>query len=246
MARRRIGFDRSAYAFAVAARLTNATQIRAVNGLTIGTKFDGIWPLIQCLYPFVGGDAVRHSWNAKNVETNRITWTAATHDSNGVTLGAGANSTGYTLLDNSPYIGIYITGGAAVNGADFFTAAGTVARVNFYSNFGGVSYSDLGNATTGRLTSNTLTTTNRYAATTRINGISHIFRNGTSVASGATSAPAITPAPVVSIGATFDSAAGRRTALCVITDSLTTAQHTLLYGHIQTSQEVLGRAVAPQ
>jgi hypothetical protein len=246
MARRRIGFDRSAYAFAVAARLTAATQIRAVNALTIGTKFDGLWPLIQCLYPFVGGDAARHSWNAKNVAANRITWTAATHDSNGVTLGAGANSTGYTLPNNSPYLGTYITGGANVNGADFFTAAGAVPRVNFYSNFTGISYSDLGNVTTGRITSGSLTTTNRYAATTRINGISHIFRNGASVASGATSAPAIVPAPVVSIGgASIDIVTGRRTALCVIADSLTPAQHTLLYGRIQTFQEALGRAVAP-
>jgi hypothetical protein len=246
MARRRIGFDRSAYAFAVAARLTDATQIRAVNGLTIGTKFDGLWPLIQCLYPFVGGDAARHSWNAKNVATNRITWVAATHNSNGVTLGAGGNSTGYAPPNNNPYLGTYITGGAGGTGADFFADGSAGLRIYFYTNFGGTSYSDLGNASTGRITSNTLTTTNRYSATTRINGTSHIFRNGASVASGNTTAPETNPRPLLSLGGPVaDGATGRRTALCVIADSLTPAQHTLLYGHIQAYQTALGRAVAP-
>jgi hypothetical protein len=244
MARRRIGFDRSAYAFAVAARLADATQIRAVNGLTIGTKFDGLWPLIQCLYPFVGGDAVRHSWNAKNVATNRITWAAATHDSNGVTLGLGVNTTGYTLPNNSPYLGTYITGGAGLVGSDFYT--GFSPRVNF-SVFNGVTHSDLGDFNTGRLSTSLRVNANRYAATTRSSGISYIFDNASISVSGATSSANMPTNRIMRLSNTdADGVNGRRTALCVIAQSLTPAQHTLLYDRIQTFQEALGRAVAPQ
>jgi hypothetical protein len=230
--------------FIQTAQLTRWRHAEIVNDLITGLYLDNLWSLTRVLYPFIGGNALSHSINAKNPLQHQITWVAVTHGSNGVTLGTGSNSTGYTLPDNNSYLGTYITDGANVNGADFFTAVGAVPRVNFYSNFDGVAYSDLGNTTTGRATSGTLTTTNRYAATTRISGISHIFRNGASVASGATSAPVITPAPVVAInGTSFDAAVGRRTALCVIADSLTPAQHTLLYNRIQLFQTALGRAV---
>ena len=99
MARRRIGFDRSAYAFAVAARLADATQIRAVNALTIGTKFDGIWPLVQVLYPFAGGTASAHSLNLKNTGANRITWFGSLVHSVAGVKGDGATGYGSTAIN---------------------------------------------------------------------------------------------------------------------------------------------------
>lgn len=228
--------------FIQTAQLTRWRHAEIVNDLIVGLYVANLWSLIQVLYPFIGGTALSHSVNAKNALQHQITWVAATHSSNGVTLGNQASSTNYSITNNSPYLGTYITGGATVNGADFFT--GNTPRVNFYSNFAGISYSDLGDATGGRLTTSTGTTVNRYAATTRNGGLSYIFSNATTVASGVTSSAGMPLNHVMRFSDTGgDNAAGRRTALCVIADSLTPAQHVLLYNLIQAYQTALGRNV---
>jgi hypothetical protein len=154
MARRRIGFDRSAYAFAVGARLTDSTQIRAVNALTIGTKFDGIWPLVQVLYPFAGGTASAHSLNLKNTETNRITWFGGlTHTALGV-QGNGINGYGLTGLSlDSIGVSFHVTvayASQAGNTPLFGSAtAASMTGCNYYPTHGAGVFVRMGNQAAG-------------------------------------------------------------------------------------------------
>lgn len=229
--------------FAQVAQLQRWRHIAITNNLVTGLKTDDIWSLLTALYPFVGGTASAHSINLKNSGQYQITWNGVVlHDSGGVVLSNQGSITGITLPGNSPYYGTYIIGGAALNGADFYT--GFSPRENFYANFDGVTYSDLGDFSGGRLATSIQSTVNRYAATTRVSGISHIFVNGASVASAPTYTPAKTNKPVQLSAGGSDTASGRKTALCVITQNgLTPAQHTLLYNRIQAFQQALGRSV---
>jgi hypothetical protein len=233
--------DTNANDFYAITQLPRWRHIEIINDLVTGLKAASLWLLIDLLYPFIGGNAYRHSINLKNPLANTITWNAATHSVAGVTLGNLGNSTGFVLRNNSPYYGTYIVGGAGVDGADFFT--NVLPRENFYTNFGGTTYSDLGNVSDGRLTTSIQASTVRYAATTRVGGTSHIFVNSSSVASGSTLTSDVSGQPVqLSVGG-GDTANGRQTALCVVADSLTPAQHSTLYSLIQAYQTAMARQV---
>lgn len=87
------GFDPDAQAFITAAGITDATQQNAINQLVLDLKGYSIWTKFYFLYPFVGGDATKHSYNLKNPAAYQITWGGTvTHDANGVT---GNGTTGY-------------------------------------------------------------------------------------------------------------------------------------------------------
>jgi hypothetical protein len=81
--------DPDAEAFIIAAGITNATQITAVNQLVLDVKLYGLWNKIMALYPFVGGTAFSHKFNLKNpVDTDlgfRIIFNGGwTHSSTGI------------------------------------------------------------------------------------------------------------------------------------------------------------------
>lgn len=92
--------DSDAAAFFTAASITDSTQKAAVNQLVLQLKAHSLWTKIDALYPFVGGDATKHSYNLKNPATFQITWAGSavpTHNGNGVTgTASGYGSTGYT------------------------------------------------------------------------------------------------------------------------------------------------------
>lgn len=88
--------DVDANAFFTAAGITDPTQKSAVTTLIIGLKANSLWTLTRALYPFVGGTAAAHKWNAKDPRdldaAFRLVFTGATHDANGVTFNG---STGF-------------------------------------------------------------------------------------------------------------------------------------------------------
>ena len=96
------GYDPDAQAFFTAAGITDNTQKSAVNQLVLDLKSYSIWTKMKALYPFVGGDATKHSYNLKDTTQYQITWYGGvTHDSNGIT-GNASNGYGDTNLnDNS-------------------------------------------------------------------------------------------------------------------------------------------------
>ncbi|MEO5712154.1 MAG: hypothetical protein ABIT37_01590 [Luteolibacter sp.] len=91
-------FDTDADAFLTRASITSIpadnTKRTAINNLTLSLKGAGLWSKLDCIYPFVGGNATAHSKNLKANAYN-MTWTGGiTHDANGIT---GNGTTGYGL-----------------------------------------------------------------------------------------------------------------------------------------------------
>lgn len=87
------GYDTDAQTFFTAAGITDTTQKDAVNALVLSLKSAGAWTKLKAIYPFVGGDATKHSYNLKNPAAHQITWNGTvTHNANGI---QGNGSTGY-------------------------------------------------------------------------------------------------------------------------------------------------------
>jgi hypothetical protein len=252
MARRRIGFDRSAYAFAVAARLATSTRIRAINALTIGTKFDGIWPLIQCLYPFVGSTAASHSLNLRNPAQYPITWSGTlSHTTIGVVSAAGGDGVGVTDFVQTLsecYLGLYVNQSTGPQTAQdwgvYIEGNGSHLHYQFAD---GRAYLDIGHISVSRLSANVGST--GYVGGGAIGGSMFLARNATVIGTRV----ATTTAPLSNGYRLFRADPGgggylapsRTYATAVASHALTPAQHTLLYGRIQAFQIALGRAIAP-
>jgi P2-related tail formation protein len=63
--------DTDAYAFIVAAGISDQTQQDALNELVLELKAQSLWAKIQAIYPMVGGSAAAHKYNLKNpLDTN--------------------------------------------------------------------------------------------------------------------------------------------------------------------------------
>ena len=130
------GLDPDAQAFIIAAGITDATQITAVNQLVLDLKGANLWSKILALYPFVGGTAFAHKFNLKNpLDTDaafRIVFSGGwVHSSNGIQMN-GTNTFGDTRL--APITNLaapadihvaYYSRTNGVGGADFGMALNT-------------------------------------------------------------------------------------------------------------------------
>ena len=107
-------YDPDAQAFFTAAGITDTTQKSAVNQLVLDLKSYSIWTKLTAIYPFVGGDSTKHSYNLKNTATFQLTFNGGwTHSSTG-SLPNGSNgyaNTGLTpstsLTQNDSHISLY-------------------------------------------------------------------------------------------------------------------------------------------
>ena len=115
-------FDSDAQAFFTAAGITDATQKSAVNQLVLDLKAASLWTKFYAIYPYVGGDATKHSYNLKNPITYQITWGGSvTHNSNGFT---GDSTTGWgntnlnqnsVISANNEHISLYSRTDSAIS-----------------------------------------------------------------------------------------------------------------------------------
>lgn len=113
-------------AFATATGITDTTILNALNTFDLGLINNGLDTKMKALYPFVGGDASKHSYNFINTSLYQITWFGGiTHNSSGVT-GNGTNGYGNTniipsniLTQNNTSIGVNISSDYNGVGADF-------------------------------------------------------------------------------------------------------------------------------
>ena len=78
-----VGWDTDAAGFFIRAAITDPIQKLAVNRLVLDLKAGNVWSLHYAIYPFVGGSASSHAQNLKS-GAYPISWTAATHSTNGV------------------------------------------------------------------------------------------------------------------------------------------------------------------
>jgi hypothetical protein len=257
MARRRIGFDRSAYAFAVAARLTDSTQIRAVNRLTIATKaIDSgvVWNRLRLVYPFVGATGPTHSLNLKNPSQFPVTWHGTlAHTAQGVVGtqgGDGWGDTGAVPTTNEAYLGLYVNQNVGpYPGRDWgsFNASDATFQSVITQWVSGEAYGDLGPAVAapnGRLTYTPAAPTG-YKAVSRVGTDQALYEANTVRASGVRTATAVATATFKLFRGrpAAEMSPGRTYAFAVAGDGLTQSQHNALFAAIQTYQTTLGRAV---
>jgi hypothetical protein len=105
-------YDTNALAFITAAGITDSIQQSAINTLVVGMKADGLWALMQVIYPFIGSTASAHKWNLKDPRdldaAYRLTFYGGwTHSNTGITAN-GTNA--YALIPvavDSKTVGTY-------------------------------------------------------------------------------------------------------------------------------------------
>jgi hypothetical protein len=104
-------YDSSAQAFFDATGETDPTIMDAVDALVVGIKGitagNATWNKLHLLYPFVGGTALKHSFNLKNPAAYQITWQGTVaHTANGMKPNGstGYGDTGYNPSTQHPSI----------------------------------------------------------------------------------------------------------------------------------------------
>lgn len=109
-------------AFIAAAGISSAAQVGAVEALVTGFKADGIWQLMQAIFPFVGGTDDSHKWNLKDPATYQLVFAPGTTHDNlkgmlqpnpGTSVATSASVSGFTVadIDVSDYsMGVYYKG----------------------------------------------------------------------------------------------------------------------------------------
>lgn len=105
--------DPDAFAFITAAAITDYSQKQAINKLVNDLKTNSLWNKFDCLYPMVGGDATKHSFNLKNPLRYNLTffggWVHSATGAlpNGVNGYANTNFSGILLQQNSVHLSYY-------------------------------------------------------------------------------------------------------------------------------------------
>lgn len=248
-------YDSDAAAYFAAAGITDPTQKSAYNTFVTDLKGYSIYSKMFALYPFLGGTASSHKWNAINpFDTDgafRIVWNGTvTHDVNGV---QGNGSTGYGdtkfvpstsgFTTTSGSLGIYIRTNSA--GAYDFSASNgdgsasnaVIARYtgdNFFVGY-------------GSLTSVANADSRGFFCCVRNGAVNNEgFKNGTRVIN--TAAGQSLQSSTLTIGA--DNRAGvyaeysaRQYALAYIGQAMSTTEQANLYTAVQAFQTALGRNV---
>ncbi len=108
-----IAYDVDAKAFIDAAGITDYNQKIAVNKLVQDLKANSLWNKFDCLYPMVGGDATKHSFNLKNPLRYNLTFFGGWVHSNTGALPNGTNGyantsfSGNLLEQNSVHLSYY-------------------------------------------------------------------------------------------------------------------------------------------
>ena len=249
--------DPDAQAFITAAAITDSTQQAAINTLVVDLKGYNVWTKMKVLYPFVGGDATKHSWNLKNTAQFQISWIGGvTHSSNGVQFN-GMNSYGNTNFNG------------AVNTTISNNCVGAYSRTN---GLGGFSWGAMGSGNFRGLSlvikfsdNNTAYSANDYILGGSGNFVSdtrgfyivnresltskRLYRNGTSLTSfnpfgvdGTFNGNLFLGARNVN-NSTVDGYDNKQYAFQFMADTLTATEITNLTTAVQAFQTTLGRQV---
>lgn len=185
---RGVGYTARTTAFATATGITDATILGALNTFDLGLISNSLDSKIGLLYPFVGGDSSKHSYNFMNTSLFQITWNGGvTHNANGI-VGNGVNGYGVTgyvpsanLSLNSVHISTYIRTNVNESKCDFGSAsAGNNNGLAIYSRFSDTlitSTNDNDTLNSSIVDSRGLTVANRSSSTSRKQ-----FKNGIQVA----------------------------------------------------------------
>jgi hypothetical protein len=237
--------------FIQVAQLIRWRHAEIVNDLIIGLYADNLWPLIQVLYPFIGGNAWSHSINAKNPLQHQITWSGAiTHTAMGavgVAGDSGRGETGYTPPDNEAYLGLYVnqTQGP-YDSVDWGSQHPTIpfVRQSMSAQWSDTRlYGDIGDLRLGRTFAVTPTALGWSAVSSTSNTL-RLYKNASLLVTTVVSPGGVSPGAYrLFRGDNSVLCPGRTYGFAVAGASLTQSQQNALYTVIQAYQTALGRAV---
>lgn len=247
-------YDADAQAFFTAAGITDNTQKSAVDAMVVSLKAGSLWTNMKALYPFVGGDATKHSYNLRNTAAYQITWNGGTHSANGVDFNGSSDrgdtgaAAGTVAVNTAVSFGVY---------AREATANANSYDMGCYSGAGnnGLAFSML-QATDGYILQNTGSAAisggvaNGFIVlTTDVigNGGVRIFRNGSPhTASGVVTDATVTANYFIGSATASFGYSNRQLALAFIYDGiLTPTQVGDLNTIVETFQDALSRGVQP-
>jgi hypothetical protein len=249
--------DPDAQAFITAAAITDPTQQAAIITLVVDLKGYNVWTKMKVLYPFVGGDATKHSWNLKNTAQFQISWIGGvTHSSNGVQFG-GVNGRGDTNFNPST--------NSLLNSTHFSFYSRTITGTNIFEVESGVtSSSNALNLLTLRVSNITYAAINSagtyttlvdtdarafYIANRTASNVLNIWRNSVKAATGTTASNTLPNGNhwlgawnnIPSPGTLYYST--KQCAFASIGDGLTDTEAANFYTAVQAFQTTLGRQV---
>jgi hypothetical protein len=221
--------------------------------LVKGLKSDSIWTKMIAIYPFVGGDATKHSYNLKNPAAFQITWNGTvTQNANGMT---GNGSTGYGDTGISPssqltlndfHMSLYSrTASTSVNG-DMGCFASTSQYLAIYSKYTDNSmYGEAWATPSGELAAAVTNSQGLFVVTRRGSTDAEIYRNSTSIATKTTTQVGTRPATNIAIGRILGASefSSRNIAGATVGSGLTGTDVANLASRIQTYQTTLSRQV---
>jgi hypothetical protein len=251
------GYDADTQAFINAASLeiqvtagvVTRAQVNALDNFVVGLKTAGLWTLIDCLYPFIGGTAFCHKFNLRDPALYQIAWAGALNHTVagvfGVNGGNGIGETGYIQTINQAYIGLYVTTSLGPQiGHDWGAFSnGSVASDLHYQWPDGRTYGDLGSQLgTGRLS--VVTGKNLgFKSVSKVGQSQYIYSDNSVSATSVSTDTGVTNITYKLFRGLDQPCPGRTYSLAIAGKGLTPAQHSTLYNLNQSYQLALGRAV---
>lgn len=251
------GYTTRTTAFAAATGITDTTILNALNTFDLGLISNGLDTKMKALYPFVGGDATKHSYNFINTSNFQITWNGGvSHSSFGV-LFNGINGYGDTNLNQLTNMSLNNQGLTTYNNAintsittfgysGIYNAGISVTHVGFIDNNGNITSrmsSAGGTALTHNINYNGMVTGNRI-----LSNQEKLYKNGTLVSTSSNNSTSLQNFNYY-IGALNNAGTGMafpysvRKCFFAIHEGLLDAEASTLYTLTQAFQTTLGRQV---
>lgn len=245
-----IQFDSNAQSYITAAGITQSFQQWAVNELIIEMKRNNIWSSMVAVYPFLGGSSASHSWNAVNTNLYRLSFTNGwTHSSTGAfsngANGVYARANGLTpsqVLSGSIHFSLYARR-QTKNGYTMGFSSATIENhlIPVYTN--ATSYAVFGTIPAGFVTSTGQTAPGFWIGN-NLGGTTSLFKNGTTLSSGARTLAFATQSILLSTkDNNFVDASATEFAFASVGTGLIAASQSILWNLINEYQLKLARRV---
>jgi hypothetical protein len=251
-----VSYDTDAQSFFTATGITDTTQKNAVNQLVLDLKSYGIWTKMTAIYPFVGGDATKHSYNLKNPAAFQIVWAGTiVHDANGFTGNGttGYGNTGITpsthLTEDDTHMSIYSRTSASTASYDMGCNDASNNQMLMRIRTGSDTFQFIcyASGTPLNATGNT-DAQGFYIGTRRANNDAESYKNGSTAISDSSSDATTRPALAMYIccrnnNGTPAGFTSRNYALATVGLKLTDTEAANFHTAVQAFQAALGRAV---
>lgn len=243
--------------FITTANITNPTEITAINYLVKELVDNNLMNKFNFIYPMVGGDATRHSYNLINPFSHQLTFNGGwTHNTNGATPN-GTNAWGNTNC-NAQILGntnnVHLSYYSRTNSAPAFAISmgvnigGLALALRIKEALDGRAYAFFANSFTNQPFLNSVTGTTLFMANTTSPTSRQLIRNGIVLNQNTVNEVYIAPNGNIYIGAyningtasLFDD---KQCAFASGGQGLTSGDITIFNNIVQGYQTILGRNV---